>query len=91
MLVFDVKCRVLEPVTLTDFGGTDVTIGPGTYHLRGVDNLVRSVGQNSAAGTEICFMREGDEDIAYRVSAQNLAHFIALDEVEVAVAGRETP
>ena len=84
MLVFDVKCRVLEPISLSDRSGKEVTIEPGSYVLQGVDHLIRATGGATAAsGIELNFVAEGDGKTAYRVSAEKLAHFIALDEIEV--------
>lgn len=86
MLVFDVRCEVLDPIHLTDATGNDVTIAPGRYHLQGVEHLVRkTAGPAAAAGTDLTFVTETDGKAAYVVSAENLAHFIASDEVEVRV------
>jgi hypothetical protein len=86
MILFDVKCQILEPLNLTDASGADATIAPGSYHLRGVDHLIRSVGGgDTSAGTDLTFVRDDDGDVVYRVSAEKLAHFIAMDEIEVRV------
>lgn len=84
MLVFDVKCRVLEPIHLTDAKGNEVTISPGSYRLQGVEHLVRqATGQATASGMDITFVTESDGRAAYIVGVENLAHFIADDEIEV--------
>ena len=84
MMRFDVRCRVLEPIHVTDSAGHDVTIRPGYYRLQGVDHLLRSASdQKAASGTDISFVDESDGKQAYTVPAENLAHFISLDEVEV--------
>jgi hypothetical protein len=84
MLVFDVRCEVLDPIHLTDAKGNDVTIASGTYRLQGVEHLVRKTTDPTAAtGTDLTFVTETDGKAAYVVSAENLAHFIAIDEVEV--------
>jgi len=90
MIVFDVKCRVLDPIQVADANGNDVTIEPGRYHLQGVEHLVHKVaGSTSVTGTDFTFVADGDGDgdgkAAYIVSAENLAHFIARDEVEVKI------
>lgn len=92
MLIFDVKCRVLDAITLNDQSGKEITIAPGRYHLQGVDHLIREAsGGMVSSGTEISFVSEEDGKVAYRVSSENLAKFIAMDEVEMQMAGRETP
>ena len=84
MIVFDVKCQVLDPIQVTDANGNDVTIEPGHYHLRGIEHLVHKIaGTTSVTGTDFTLVAEDDGKTAYVVSAENLAHFIACDEVEV--------
>ena len=84
MIVFDVKCQVLDPIHVSDSLGKDVTILPGHYHLLGLDHLVHKVsGQTTTMGTDLSFVSEGDGKTVYTVSAENLAQFIARDEVEV--------
>lgn len=86
MLVFDVRCKVLDAIHITDAKGNDVTIAPGPYRLQGIEHLVKNtVGSVGMTGTDITFVAEGDGKAAYVVSAENLAHFIADDEVEVEV------
>jgi hypothetical protein len=86
MLVFDVRCEILDPISLSDAKGNDVTIAPGHYRLQGVEHLVRrAASPAAAAGTDITFVTETDGRAAYVVSAENLAHFIASDEVEVKI------
>jgi|GEM_PF-1179920 len=86
MIVFDVKCQVLAPIQVTDANGNDVTIEPGHYHLRGIEHLVHKVaGTRSVTGTDFTLVADGDSKTAYVVSAENLAHFIAGDEVEVKI------
>jgi hypothetical protein len=84
MIVFDVKCKVLDPIHVSDTSGTDVTILPGHYRLLGLDHLVHNLGgQTTTTGTDLSLVREGDGKTVYTVSAENLAQFIARDEVEV--------
>ena len=84
MIVFDVKCQVLDPIHVSDSLGKDVTIVPGRYHLLGLDHLVRKAsGQTTTTGTDLTFVSELDGKSAYTVSAENLAQFIAHDEVEI--------
>lgn len=86
MLLFDVRCEVLDPIHTTDANGNDVTIGPGRYHLQGVEHLMRRAADpTSSIGTDLTFVTESDGKAAYIVSAENLAHFIATDEVEVKI------
>ena len=84
MLVFDVRCHVQKAVHLTDAKGNDVTIEPGIYRLQGMEHLVRKAADGAVAtGTDISFVTANEGKIAYVVSAENLAHFIASDEVEI--------
>ena len=84
MIVFDVRCNVLEPIKVSDPSGSDITIAPGSYRLRGLDHLIRSAGGDTVStGTDLTFVGDGDGQTIYTVRAENLAHFIALDEVEV--------
>jgi hypothetical protein len=86
MLVFDVRCEVLDPIQVADAKGSDVTIAPGRYRLQGMEHLVRkAAGPKGATGMDITFVTETDGKAAYVVSAENLAHFIASDEVEVKI------
>ena len=84
MLLFDVKCRVREAIHVTDPSGADVTIAPGSYHLQGFDHLIRSPqGMAFRRGTDLQFVADGDRAHPYRVSPENLAHFMALSEIEI--------
>jgi len=84
MMIFDVKCQVLDPIHVSDTSGKDVTILPGHYRLLGLDHLVHDLGgQTTRTGTDLSLVREADGKAAYTVSAENLAQFIARDEVEV--------
>ena len=84
MMLFNVRCEVLEPIHLTDSSGNDVTINPGSYRLQGIEHLINSAGgQSIARGTDLSFVDESDGKLAYTVRAENLAHFISLDEIEV--------
>lgn len=84
MIVFDVKCQVLDSIHVADSSGKEVTILPGSYHLLGLDHLVHKVsGQTTTSGTDLTFVNEKDGKAVYTVSAENLAQFIARDEVEV--------
>ncbi len=84
MIIFDVKCQVLDPIHVSDSLGKDVTISPGLYHLLGLDHLVHKVsGETTTTGTDLTFVSDGDGKTAYTVSAENLAQFIARDKVEV--------
>ena len=84
MMFFDVSCQVLEPIEVTDASGKNVTIAPGTYRLDGVDRLIRDAGGKSvSSGVDLKFIEVENGRHAYTISSENLAHFIALDEVEV--------
>jgi hypothetical protein len=84
MLIFDVKCRVLDPIHVCDSLGKDVTILPGRYRLQGVDHLVhKAADRTMTTGTDLTIVSEGDNRSTYTISAANLAQFIAGDEVEV--------
>lgn len=84
MIVFDVNCQVIDPIHVTDSSGKDVTISPGHYHLLGVNHLVRNAaGGTAIQGTDIRFVGPTDGRTLYTVNAENLAAFIARDEVEV--------
>jgi hypothetical protein len=85
MIVFDVKCHVLEPIHVTDTRGKEITIDPGYYRLRGLEHLVRSAGAGTPLpGTALTIIGEDDRE-HYAISAETLANFLAYDEVEVTV------
>lgn len=85
MLVFNVRCEVLEPIQLTDVHQNRITLAPGVYRLQGVEQVVRKAAGQTAAeeGTHITFVTDSGGQAAYTVSAEELAHFMATDEVEV--------
>jgi hypothetical protein len=57
---------------------------PGATTLQGLEHLVRNAsGQITTTGTHLTFDSEPDGKAAFTVSAENLAHLIALDEVGV--------
>lgn len=86
MIVFDVKCDVREAVHVTDSAGRDVTIAPGRYRMVGIDHLVREASGGASVGPmDITLVGIGDGETKYLVSAENLGHFIALDQVEVKI------
>lgn len=85
MIVFDVKCHVLEPIHVTDRSGRDTVLNPGYYRLRGFEHLVRKVAAGAAEpGTDIVIVSD-DNGESFAVTAEKLANFIAYDEVEVTV------
>jgi len=84
MLLFDVRCRVRESIHVTDPSGADVTIAAGSYHLQGFDHVVRGAGGVAVQlGTELRFVSGEDHGHPYRISPENLAHFMALSEIEI--------
>ena len=87
MVVFDVRCRVMEAIEAADAVGNKVTIEPGEYRLRGIEHLVRNTaaGTSSATGTDFILIAAEDGGPTYTVSAESLAEFIADDDVEVRV------
>lgn len=86
MLVFDVKCDVTQPVHVKDSNANDVTIPPGHYRLQGIDHIVRTAtGGASVDGMDIAIVSLADRNVAFRVPADELSHFIALRQVEVTI------
>ena len=84
MMRFDVRCQVLEPIKLTDSSGREISLRPGFYRLLGMDHLVRNISDKTApAGTDLSLIDESDGQRGYTIPAENLAHFISLDDVEV--------
>jgi len=86
MIIFDVRCEVLKPISVTDRGGNAVTIPAGRYHLKGLDRLVREVsGGSVTTGTDFTIVSEDDGETSFAVSAEALAKYISEDDVEVTV------
>ena len=85
MIKFDVRCDVLEPITATDSAGNEVTIPQGRYHLMGIDHLVhKAAGGVETTGTDIRIVDAEDGKKVFSISPETLAHYITLDDVEVA-------
>ncbi|MEX2454978.1 MAG: hypothetical protein WD470_09755 [Rhodospirillaceae bacterium] len=86
MIIFDVRCEVLKPFEVTDSAGNGVTIPPGRYHLKGLDHLVRQAADGLVTtGMDIQIVSEEDGETAFTVTAENLAKYISLDDIEVTV------
>lgn len=84
MIIFDVRCKVLKPISYTGKDGRKVEIAPGVYRLRGLDHLVRSAGQATTAGTDLAIVSTVDgTSESFDISPAELAQHLARDDAEI--------
>ncbi len=86
MIVFKVRCEVLEELEVRDTTGNAVRVRPGHYSLLGLEHLVlNSAGKMHETGVDLSIVDEASQATICTLDAETLATLMCKDDLEVEI------
>ncbi|MHA1107620.1 MAG: hypothetical protein ACTSQV_00740 [Alphaproteobacteria bacterium] len=86
MIIFNVRCEVLEEIEVRDSTGNAVRVRPGHYKLLGLEHLVlNSTGQMRETGMDLSIVDEMSHATVCTLNAETLATLMCKDDLEVEI------
>lgn len=86
MIVFNIKCEVMDETEVRDSSGNSVRLQPGHYSLLGMEHLVVNVaGQTRETGVDLSIVDEVSQATICTLSPETLASLMSRDDLEVEI------
>lgn len=86
MILFNVKCEVMEETEIQDSSGNAVRIHPGHYNLLGIEHLiVNVVGEMRETGVDLSIADEVSKATVCTLNPETLASLMSRDNLEVEI------